>query len=98
MFRDFSNPTEGIFHTAGSLEVSDVQTQMGVGARIKMTINIKLMPFSVPNFVHEETSRAVSQQNNCYPLSEVSSDELSDMCDDFRNQVFRKAQRPDPAR
>ncbi len=53
-------------------------------------INIKLEPWLTPNFVRAETPGI------CFTLSEASEEALSDLCDQFRAEVFRKAGKKDP--
>lgn len=66
-----------------------------------MKLTLKLKPFSVPNFVIAEAPTKPRQEGfvageNSYPLSEVEESELSDMCDIFRLEVFKKAGKKDP--
>lgn len=63
-------------------------------------MNIQLKPFLVPNFIIPILP-AVERQSgpsfsNGFPLSEVSAEELSKMCDDFRAAIFSKACKKDP--
>jgi hypothetical protein len=63
-------------------------------------MNITLKPFTVPNFVIQVLPVRPRQEGigepRSYPLSDVDADELSDMCDVFRVEVFRKAGKADP--
>lgn len=63
-------------------------------------MKIKLKPFQTPNFVIEDTSPSKRQEGlkepKSWPLSEVDHQTLSDMCDAFRDEVFRKAGKEDP--
>lgn len=66
-----------------------------------MKIEVKLKPFSTPNFVlqkfdHGEVPSSVREQDISYPLSAVDADSLSMLCDQFRKDVFQKAQKKDP--
>lgn len=63
-------------------------------------MEIKLRPFQVPNFVIQEAPAGLRQDGfkeaPSYPLRDLSSDELSRMCDEFMVSVFLKAERADP--
>lgn len=63
-------------------------------------MNIQLKPFQVPNFVIP-IRPAVERQHgpsfdSGFSLSEVDAEELSKMCDAFRQAVFNKAGKKDP--
>lgn len=62
---------------------------------------IKLRPFSTPNFVMQEMppgSRIEGfKELPSYPLRDVPAEDLAEMCDEFRAEVFRKAGKADPA-
>jgi hypothetical protein len=65
-----------------------------------VTINIKLKPFSTPNFVVLEMPTkprqdGFSSDGSSIPISEVDATVLSALCDDFRAEVFRKAGKAD---
>ncbi len=67
-----------------------------------MKHEVKLKPFSVPNYVIQVTS-AIPRQKKwseapVYHLSELSEETLTAMCDEFRDGVFAKAAQGDPAR
>lgn len=59
-------------------------------------MNVKLKKFQVPNFVVEEAQTEHVTGSIGWPLSEIDAPTLSDLCDDFRREVFRKAGRVDP--
>lgn len=65
-----------------------------------ITLMVKLRPFTVPNFVIQETEPGKRQDGfkeaPSYPLSAVSPETLSAMCDEFRASVYAKAGVPDP--
>lgn len=59
------------------------------------SIKVKLKPFRVPNFVIQEVPPGKRQDGYIsapsYPLSLLSAETLSEMCDEFRRGVFEKA-------
>lgn len=62
---------------------------------------VTLKPFLVPNYVGVESGRVGKRQDGFqeeqrFELSELSSDELDTLCAEFRANVFRKANKPDP--
>lgn len=63
-------------------------------------MNIKLKPFRIPNFVLPEMIANSLQDRpdsiTTIPLTYVDENELSQMCDEFRLGVFRKAEKQDP--
>lgn len=63
---------------------------------------VKLKPFLTPNFVIPEAKPGARQEGwnppTSIPLADVDAQELSDMCDQFRADVFRKAGKEDPLR
>jgi len=65
------------------------------------TIKIALKPFSTPNFVLLNFPAGERQhgfkESPTVPLSEVDADSLAKLCDDFREEIFRKAGKRDPA-
>lgn len=65
-----------------------------------MKIEIKLQPFTTPNFVIAQVPPQPREhgfaQAPSFPLSEVDADSLSVMCDEFRAEVFKKAGKRDP--
>ena len=66
------------------------------------TIQLKLQPFRTPNFVLPETPPGKLQDGfktgSSFPLSQLPAETLSDMCDAFRDEVFKKAGKDDPKR
>ncbi len=67
---------------------------------MKTTIEIKLKPFTVPNFVLVDEDRRLRQEgvieSRNFHLSEIDECTLSKMCNDFRNEVFKKAGKNPP--
>jgi len=63
-------------------------------------MNLQLKPFQAPNFVIPILPPVARQQGisfeSGFPLSEVDAEELSKMCDDFRETIFKKAGKKDP--
>lgn len=67
---------------------------------MKATISIELQPFPVPNYVLTvATPRGREEgivETPKYPLSDLDPLTLDRMCDDFREEVFRKAGKSPP--
>ena len=65
-----------------------------------MEMKIKLKPFSAPNYVVQVIPPRKRQDGLLngynYPLKEVPAEALSIMCDEFRKEVFAKAEKKDP--
>lgn len=67
---------------------------------MKAKIEITLKPFQVPNFVLTEQEAGLRQEGMIespkYALSELSAETLDALCEQFTNEVFKKAgkQRP----
>lgn len=63
-------------------------------------MDVKLRPFRVPNFVLLEIPAGQRQDGfrelPTIPLSAVPAEDLADLCDAFRREVFRKAKQSDP--
>jgi hypothetical protein len=63
-------------------------------------ITVELRPFNVPNFVLQVMAPGKRQDGvkeaPSYALSELDAGTLSEMCDDFRLEIFRKAGKEDP--
>jgi hypothetical protein len=57
-----------------------------------MTITIKLRPFLTPNFVISENNNGTS---TTWPLKDIGEKELSQLCDTFRAEIFKKAGKQD---
>lgn len=60
-----------------------------------MKMEIEIQKFSTPNFVlsipqPNETNRV------SWPIREVDAQTLSKLCDEFRREVFAKAEKKDP--
>lgn len=68
-----------------------------------MSMNIKLQPWQTPNFVIGVMPPLPRQEGfnpdaaPKWSLKEVDAETLAKMCDDFRAEIFRKAEKPDPA-
>ena len=65
-----------------------------------VTTTVKLQPFRVPNFVlivpHHAQRQDGFKPEAKFSLSELEPDTLSDLCDEFRREVFAKAGKDDP--
>jgi hypothetical protein len=59
-------------------------------------ITIPIKPFVVPSYVSAAESVDVVRKDTNFPLSEVDADALSQLCDDWRAAVFKKAGKDDP--
>ena len=62
---------------------------------------VTLKPFAVPMYVGVDSGRVGKRQDGFleeqkFELSELSSDELDTLCAEFRSNVFKKANKPDP--
>lgn len=62
------------------------------------TIKVELQPFTVPNYVLVGSKSGLHQDGAWfdglkYHISELSSETLSELCDEFRDAVFAKAAR-----
>lgn len=64
------------------------------------TLNLKLKPFQVPNFVLADLPPGLKQDGikelPSFPLSALDAATLTGMCDAFRDEVFRKAGKERP--
>lgn len=64
------------------------------------TVEIKLQPFRPPNYVLVESPRKAREEGLVetpkFSLADLSAETLSDLCDQFRADVFEKAGKPDP--
>jgi|KBSMisStandDraft_5_1062788.scaffolds.fasta_scaffold213064_5 hypothetical protein len=69
---------------------------------MKAKIEIELQPFTVPNFVltvqEPRPKQDGIQETPKYPLSELDPETLDKLCDEFRDAVFAKAGKQQPAR
>lgn len=69
-----------------------------------MKIQIDLRPFKTPNYVFAKKqpkevggfSRDGRIDELKWHLSEISEKTLSDLCDEFRAEIFKKAKKKDP--
>ena len=65
-----------------------------------MEIKIKLRPFLTPNYVLCETTPMQRQdvliEAPKWHVSDIDAQVLSDLCDQFRKDVFKKANKIDP--
>lgn len=67
---------------------------------MKVMIEVRLKPFTVPNFVIAETEARPRQEGvslaQQYRLSALDPETLERLCEEFTNAVFKKAgkQRP----
>lgn len=67
---------------------------------MKVQLEVKIKPFTVPNFVVIENEPSPRQEgfkpSDGVPLSALDSLTLDRLCTDFRNEVFRKAGKEQP--
>ncbi len=67
---------------------------------MKVTIEVDLQPFLVPNFVRPVEKPGKRDEGFAetvaYPLSDLDSNTLDRLCDQFRNEVFRRAGKEQP--
>jgi len=67
---------------------------------MKVTIEVELRPFTVPNYVVLVGKPGLKQDGMkelpSYPLRDLDSESLDKLCGDFRAEVFRKAVKADP--
>lgn len=63
-------------------------------------MRVKLKPFNTPNFVIQEMPNSLRQDGlkdpPSFALKELEADVLSDLCEEFRKEIFRKAEKKDP--
>ena len=68
---------------------------------MSVNIELKLKPFSTPNFVLVEETPLSRQdgfrEGRKFSLGEIGAVELSALCDKFRMDVFTKAGKDDPS-
>lgn len=66
-----------------------------------MEINLKLQPMSVPNFVIAMMPPRERQEGMVeapkFHIRELEADTLDKLCNEFRKNVFAKAEKKDPA-
>ncbi len=67
---------------------------------MKATIEVKLKPFQVPNFVLTEAEAKPRQEGMQevpkYSLAELDAETLEKLCDEFVISVFKKAGKQQP--
>lgn len=67
---------------------------------MKATLEVALQPFQVPNFVRPVAKPGKKEdgfsETVAYPLSDLDSLTLDRLCEQFRNEVFRKAGKKQP--
>ena len=65
-----------------------------------MHIKLKINNFEVPTHVYQESKAGLRQTGLCtspsWELCELELDTLSELCDQFRKDVFAKANKIDP--
>jgi hypothetical protein len=65
-----------------------------------MEMKVRLQPFQVPDYVIAESRPGLKQdglvENPKWHLRDVDDKTLSELCDQFRHDVFTKAGRVDP--
>jgi len=63
-------------------------------------MNVDILPWNTPNFVLAKTGPRTRQEGIINPpswhLRDVDAETLSKMCDDFRADIFFKAEKKDP--
>lgn len=68
---------------------------------MKATLQVELQPFQTPNFVHAVVKPGKREEGfkeaPCYPLSDLSAETLDRLCSNFRDEVFHKAGKVQPA-
>lgn len=69
---------------------------------MKTKIEIDLKPFKTPNFVLVNEKVGERQDGvgevRSFPLSELDSDTLEQLCEDFTNEIFKKTKKQRPER
>jgi hypothetical protein len=59
---------------------------------MKAIVEVKLVPFSVPNFVLVDRSeRGDLDSETKFKLADLAPETLDAMCEEFRSEVFKKA-------
>ena len=59
---------------------------------MKTILDIKLKPIRTPNFILVDCV-----EGGRFRLNEFAAETLSDLCDDFRAEIFQKAGKNDPS-
>lgn len=63
-----------------------------------MTIKLELLPFSVPNYVIVKMPPTETfTESPKFHLKDLEPDTLAKLCEEFRRNVFAKAEKKDPA-
>ena len=71
---------------------------------MKATIEIELIPFDVPDYAQQYAAPESRQdgvtftREKKWALKDLDVETLSDLCDEFRFEVFKKAGKTDPRR
>lgn len=65
------------------------------------TIQLKLQPIRVPNFIIQETTTHQTRQEGFvespkFAIAELESETIAQLCDEFRANMFEKAGKIDP--
>lgn len=65
---------------------------------ISAKVDVAIEPFSTPNFVRRAKKTAASGDDSdpAFPLRDVDASTLSELCDQFRADVFKQAGKLDP--
>lgn len=67
---------------------------------MSVKIETELKPFPVPDFVYEQVDPRPKQEGfkelPKHALKDLSVETLDKLCDEFRQEVFRKANKQDP--
>ena len=65
---------------------------------MKATLQFELQPFVVPNFVRRKASgiELGREEEMTFPLSDIDALTLDRLCEQFRNEIFRKAGKEQP--
>jgi hypothetical protein len=69
---------------------------------MRLTIDVEIQDFQTPNFVvpvqriGKKEDGPGLELSQSIPLRDVPVDLLDRLCENFRREVFRKAERPDP--
>jgi len=65
-----------------------------------MEMRIKLQPMRTPNFVLSKMPARAKEEGfkegPKWALRKIPAEALSDLCDEFRREVFKKAKKDDP--
>ena len=65
-----------------------------------MEMKVRLQPFQTPNYVISESKQGLRQdgivESPKWHIKEVDEKTLSEMCDQFRKDIFEKAGKRDP--